>query len=89
MTARADGKKKEHAVMKFREYGEVQPMTIVRLTARGLDEAIEIVGKRYDIIDLQFSTAIRPIDGRTEYAALALVRKPPRAKKKATKRRSR
>lgn len=71
--------------MKFREYGEVKPMTITRYTPKGLDVAIEIIGSRYDIIDLQFSTAVRPIDGQVEYAALALVRKLPKTKAKAAR----
>lgn len=70
--------------MTFREYGEVKPMTITRYTPKGLDEAIEIIGRRFDIIDLQFSTAVRPI-GQVEYSALALVRKLPKTKAKAAK----
>lgn len=72
--------------MTFREYGEVKPMTITRYTPQGLDAAIEIIGGKYDIIDLQFSTAVRPIDGQVEYAALALVRKLPKTKAKSARR---
>lgn len=39
--------------MKFREYGEVVPLTVTASTPRGLDMAIESIGQKRDVIDLQ------------------------------------
>lgn len=59
--------------MNFREYGEVKPVTLVSDTPKGLDDAIEALGRKSDIIDLQFAS--RTVKNATpEYSALALVR---------------
>lgn len=60
--------------MKFREYGEVKPVTLVANTPEGLDRAIEALGIKYDIIDLQFAARTLAVDGEAEYSALALVK---------------
>ena len=59
--------------MKFREYGEVVPLTVTASTPRGLDMAIESIGQKRDVIDLQFSTTTKG-DSDVEYSALLLVR---------------
>ena len=46
--------------MKFREYGEVKPLTIVAASSEELDKQIDFIGQKKDIIDLQFSTAYDP-----------------------------
>lgn len=60
--------------MKFREYGEVKPITISAESKNGLDIEIEKIGRLYDIIDLQFATSYDR--GRTVivYSALLLVK---------------
>lgn len=59
--------------MMFRDYGEVHPLTKVSSSPEGLDEAIERVGKEFDIIDLQFAS--RTLLGSAEYSALMLIGK--------------
>lgn len=59
--------------MNFREYGEVKPVTLVGDTPKKLDDAIEKLGREYDIIDLQFASRTVK-NALPEYSALALVR---------------
>lgn len=59
--------------MKFREYGKVKPVTLISATPRRLDMAIERLGQKSDIIDLQFAARTKE-DGKAEYSALALVK---------------
>ena len=61
--------------MKFREYGEVEPITISSETESGLDKKIQEIGEVRDIIDLQFSTAYNHTTLDFLYSALLLVRK--------------
>ena len=61
--------------MKFREYGEVEPMTVSEVTEKLLDERIEQIGAVRDIIDLQFSSVYVPDENIVVYSALLLVRK--------------
>lgn len=61
--------------MKFREYGEVEPITISSETHYGLDEIIEKIGLKRDIIDLQFSTAFDHEKKVFLFSALLLVKK--------------
>ena len=61
--------------MKFREYGEVEPITISSETHIGLDEMIEKIGLERDIIDLQFSTAFNHSEQVFMFSALLLVKK--------------
>ena len=61
--------------MKFREYGEVEPMTVSEVTERLLDERIEQIGRERDIIDLQFATSYIPTENIILYSALLLVKK--------------
>ncbi len=60
--------------MKFREYGEVKPITICANFCRELDTKIEDVGKSYDIIDLQFSTCYDAYEEKVIFSALLLVK---------------
>lgn len=60
--------------MMFRDYGEVHPLTKVSSSPEGLDEAIESVGREYDIIDLQFASRTLRF-GSAEYSALMLIGK--------------
>lgn len=59
--------------MKFREYGEVRPVTITADTAGELDSQIEELGSKHDIIDLQFAMATDG-DGYVWFSALLLVK---------------
>ena len=61
--------------MKFREYGEVEPMTISEMAEKLLDERIEKIGRERDIIDLQFATSYIPTENIILYSALLLVKK--------------
>jgi hypothetical protein len=70
--------------MMFRDYGEVHPLTKVSASPEGLDEAIERVGKKYDIIDLQFSSRTL-LSGGAEYSALMLIGKRKGGKKKCSR----
>ena len=60
--------------MKFREYGEVKPITITATTKEGLDGQIEKIGKENDIIDLQFATSFDTTRWIIVYSALLLVK---------------
>lgn len=68
----------------FRDYGEVHPLTKVSSSPKGLDEAIESIGKKYDIIDLQFSSRTL-LSGGAEYSALMLIGKRKGEKKKCSR----
>lgn len=59
--------------MKFREYGEVKPMTITVDDGSELDNKIEEIGSTHDIIDLQFAMATDG-EGYVWYSALLLVK---------------
>ena len=61
--------------MKFREYGEVKPLTITAETEQDLDKKIEETGEKSDIIDLQFATCYDSDKFTMYYSALLLVRK--------------
>lgn len=61
--------------MKFREYGEVEPITITADSNKQLDKLIEKIGKKNDIIDLQFATSYDVDRYELVYSALLLVRK--------------
>lgn len=61
--------------MKFREYGEVMPLTITEESEEQLDSKIEEIGKKSDIIDLQFATCYDSDKYQMYYSALLLVRK--------------
>jgi len=61
--------------MKFREYGEVEPITISSGNHEGLDKKIEKIGQERDIIDLQFSTAFNHSKQVFMFSALLLVKK--------------
>lgn len=60
--------------MKFREYGEVKPITITSKGPLDLDERIEEIGNEYDIIDLQFAISGKIEDDTILYSALLLVK---------------
>ena len=60
--------------MKFREYGEVKPMVITELSGDFLEKSIEAIGRRMDIIDLQYSTGYDPREQVFWYSALLLVK---------------
>lgn len=60
--------------MKFREYGEVKPITISADSEIGLDREIEEIGKSDDIIDLQFATSYDKDRMIIVYSALLLVK---------------
>ena len=61
--------------MKFREYGEVKPLTITSDSKQDLDMQIEEIGRKSDIIDLQFATCYDSDKYQMYYSALLLVRK--------------
>lgn len=60
--------------MKFREYGEVKPITISTYSETELDWQIEKIGKSSDIIDLQFATSYDKDSMSIVYSALLLVK---------------
>lgn len=62
--------------MKFREYDNVEPLTISAEGAKALDKEIKRVAQTHDIIDLQFATNTlsHRITQYTLYSALMLVR---------------
>lgn len=60
--------------MKFREYGEVKPVTISAESKIGLDIEIEKIGRLDDIIDLQFATSYDKKRMVVVYSALLLVK---------------
>lgn len=60
--------------MKFREYGEVKPITISTDSKIGLDKEIEKIGRLDDIIDLQFATSYDKDRMVIVYSALLLVK---------------
>lgn len=60
--------------MKFREYGEVKPITISSNSEEGLDKKIAEIGEKQDIIDLQFACAYDNIFKEFTYSALLLVK---------------
>lgn len=55
--------------MKFREYGELVPKTIVADSKEEMDRAIEDLSKDWDFVDLQYSAS------ETFFSALALLKK--------------
>lgn len=57
--------------MKFRDYGEVEPVIVAAKSPHGLCGKIDALGKKRDLIDLQYSTTTLD-DGGVEYSALAL-----------------
>lgn len=59
--------------MQFRDYGEVTPRTITADTPIELDQKIERLGRKYDLIDLQFSTTGHTPNNVVQFSALALV----------------
>ena len=60
--------------MKFREYGEVEPVVITCPNSDLLEDEIEKIGNEKDIIDLQYSTGFDPREGIFWYSALLLVK---------------
>lgn len=60
--------------MKFREYGDVEPLILVSGMATMLAAKIQEVGNEREIIDLQYSTTTLKT-GAVEYSALLLVGK--------------
>lgn len=57
--------------MRFREYGDVRPQTVVATSAAELDSKIKEIGDKCNIVDLQYSTT--DTGGAVEYSALLLV----------------
>ena len=60
--------------MKFREYDNVKPLVLVAGMDVLLQEKIEECDKKYDIIDLQFSSHYDYGTKREKYCALLLVK---------------
>lgn len=62
--------------MKFREYDNLEPLTISAPDSKLLDAAIKEVAETNDIIDLQFATntVSNAFSSYTLYSALLLVR---------------
>lgn len=61
--------------MTFREYGVVHPKTLTASSPLELDQKIEALGARFEVIDLQYSTTtIGP--STVQFSALALIGQP-------------
>lgn len=60
--------------MKFREHDNLKPLVLTAYSGCYLEEQITEVGRKYNIIDLQFSTAVT-VSGDIHYSALLLINK--------------
>ena len=55
--------------MKYREYDGAEPRIVTAQSKEEFQKNLEELGREYDFIDIQYS------DGRTQYSALAILRK--------------
>lgn len=55
--------------MKYREYDGVEFRIVTAQSREEFQKNLEELGREYDFLDIQYS------DGRTQYSALAIIRK--------------